>query len=309
MTAPAVGSISIAGSITNSALSLTAPGATNNTYTWSTGATANNITVTTPGQYTVQVSGANGCHAIDTFDVDVRDTPVVRLRSNIAACYGQQTRIDAGSGYNTYAWSDGSATQALYITKPGYYTITVTDANGCHGTRGIDINAVQMPPAGFLPSDTVMCSFTTLQLMVPAIYSSYLWSDSTTANTLTVKGQGKYWLTVTDKFTCSGTDTIVVSEKLCTVQIFVPTAFTPNGDGHNDLLKPIIQGSANFTSYHFAIYNRYGQQIFATQNPGAGWSGTINGAPATPGTYVWMFRYQLVNQPVVVNKGTSVLLR
>lgn len=291
------------------AASLVAPGPAINTYVWNTGATTSNITVTTPGQYTVYVSGANGCSAIDTFDVDIKDTPVVKLRSNIAICYGQVTTVDAGTGYTSYVWSNGGTTQALHTDKPGYYTITVTDAYGCRGSRGVDISAVQIPPAGFLPHDTTICSFTNLRLTVPAIYATYLWSDSSISNSFAVHGKGTYWLTVTDKYTCTGTDSIVITEKLCKTEILVPTAFTPNGDGHNDILKPIINGSANFTGYRFAVYNRYGQQIFASENAGDGWNGTTKGAMAMPGVYVWMFKYQLANAEPVVSKGTVVLLR
>jgi hypothetical protein len=75
---------------------------------------------------------------------------------------------------------------------------------------------------------------------------------------------GIYWLQVKDDKNCIGKDTIIVNPKDCGKGFFVPTAFTPNNDGKNDLLKPILLG--NVKQYHFWIYNRWGELIFETND-------------------------------------------
>lgn len=280
-----------------------------NTYAWSTGETANNITVTTPGQYTVLVKGGNGCTAIDTFDVTVRDTPVVNLASNIPLCYGQLKTIDAGPGYAGYEWSTGNTSQTIQVGSPGYYTIAVTDMYGCTGSKLLNMNTVMPQPAGFLPADTTICTYTAVQVKAADGYAAYLWSDGSTGKLLTINDRGAYVLQVTDGNGCSGNDTINITQKDCIVRIAVPTAFSPNHDGHNDVFKPVYTGSVNFTQYRFSIYNRYGERIFISEDSARGWDGTLKGVTAPTGAYIWFFEYNLNNTGPVKQKGTVVLVR
>jgi gliding motility-associated-like protein len=87
----------------------------------------------------------------------------------------------------------------------------------------------------------------------------------------------------------------------------VPTAFTPNGDGLNDLFKPILSG--NITRFNFSIYNRWGEKVFETQSPGQGWTGKLNGVPVANGVFIWYCQYQLAGQAAKIKKGTVMLIR
>jgi gliding motility-associated-like protein len=88
--------------------------------------------------------------------------------------------------------------------------------------------------------------------------------------------------------------------------VYVPTAFTPNQDGKNDLLKPVIGGFPK--TILFTVYNRFGQLIFSTHNLNEGWNGTYKGQPQSTGSYVWVLQY-LVNNTTKLFKGTTVLMR
>jgi len=89
--------------------------------------------------------------------------------------------------------------------------------------------------------------------------------------------------------------------------IFVPTAFTPNKDGKNDLLKPTCVGISQLD--YFRIYNRWGQLLFETKDPERGWDGSINGAEQSSGTFVFMAKGTDYTGKIIVKNGTVVLIR
>lgn len=104
---------------------------------------------------------------------------------------------------------------------------------------------------------------------------------------------------------CSDTvrKTIRVASKC---SIAVPTAFTPNNDGKNDYLYPL--NAMQTTGYEFRVYNRYGQLVFLSNDPGRKWNGTINGLAQDTGVYAWTLQYT-ENGKAFNQKGTSLLLR
>jgi adhesin/invasin len=91
------------------------------------------------------------------------------------------------------------------------------------------------------------------------------------------------------------------------INIYVPRVFTPNGDGTNDVLKPIVVGIATF--HYFTIYNRWGNLIFTTQDPNQGWDGTFKGVPQPVETYLWIAEGIDTNGKKIVQKGMVSLVR
>lgn len=103
-----------------------------NSYAWSTGDTAQSITVSAQGSYSVTITDVNGCSGSSTRQVTV-PSPSVQITGNSSFCSGQilvLTASSAGSG-NSYAWSTGAATQSINVTQSGSYTVTVTTSDGC----------------------------------------------------------------------------------------------------------------------------------------------------------------------------------
>jgi gliding motility-associated-like protein len=91
------------------------------------------------------------------------------------------------------------------------------------------------------------------------------------------------------------------------LKIYVPNAFTPNGDGKNDILKAIPIGLKEFK--YFTVYNTYGQQVFITRNPSIGWDGNFKGAKQAMGTYVWIAEGVNYKGTQLQTKGTVILIR
>ena len=90
---------------------------------------------------------------------------------------------------------------------------------------------------------------------------------------------GTYWLGVTANGGCPGRDSVVVTPKTCLTGFYMPSAFTPNHDGKNDLFKPVIGGVA--LQYKLTIYNRWGQVVFSSGDPAKGWDGSKSAARLT----------------------------
>jgi gliding motility-associated-like protein len=89
--------------------------------------------------------------------------------------------------------------------------------------------------------------------------------------------------------------------------VYVPTGFTPNNDGKNDILRPTYIGIRQLD--YFRVYNRWGQLIFSTNNTGLGWDGTIRGQKQQTGTFVWMVKAIDYAGKVYELKGTTTLIR
>lgn len=144
---------------------------------------------------------------------------------------------------------------------------------------------------------------------LPTTYLNYPDSSSPllTAYVEPAKDSIKYTVTATTAQGCVGSDSILVKFYSTPPDIFVPTAFTPNGDLLNDVLIPVPVGIAHFE--YFRVFNRLGQLVFSTNQVGAGWDGTFKGAPADAGTYAWETQgVDYLTKPVK-HKGTVVLIR
>jgi gliding motility-associated-like protein len=104
-----------------------------------------------------------------------------------------------------------------------------------------------------------------------------------------------------------GSDTILINAKDCINGFFVPTAFTPNGDGKNDAFRPLLFG--RLVKYSFTIYNRWGQIIFKSSDIIKGWNGTYASTLQDNNVFAWSCTYQIEGQKLKTEKGTVVLIR
>lgn len=146
---------------------------------------------------------------------------------------------------------------------------------------------------------------------------SYQWtpstglSSATSANPIaTLDGTQdhiKYTIAIVDSIGCSATDNILVTVNRNGPDIFVPTGFTPNADGKNDLLRPAVVGITQ--QFYFSVYNRWGQQVFFTNVIGKGWDGTWNGTAQPSGAYVFVAEGKDYLGRKITRTGTSVLIR
>ncbi|MFN8289602.1 MAG: gliding motility-associated C-terminal domain-containing protein [Chitinophagaceae bacterium] len=208
-----------------------------------------------------------------------------------------QTDLDA-SACDSYNWN-GSL-----LTHSGIYTDTFSAASGCDSIVNLSLT-IKQNPQPYLGKDTILCKGDKIVLS-PGTFSSYLWNDNSANPVLQITNAGTYWVRVTGANQCEGTDSVKVALSSVCPPFFIPTGFTPNGDGRNDVFKPII--SAPVTDYRFSIFNRWGQKIFQADNTGSGWDGKIQGVRQDPAVFVYLVEFSFRGMPFLF-KGTFALIR
>ena len=188
-------------------ITLSATGATS--FVWS-----NNVTNAVPfvpsatTTYTVTGSDPNGCSATASITVTVNANPVVALGADIVLCSGT-TVLNAGNIGSTYLWNNASTTQTITVTASGSYSVVVTNVNGCSGS---DVIQVSINPSLVvaLGPDVMQCGGTaTLNALNNG--STYMWSNASTTQSITVAASGTFIVVVTDINGCMGTDTVNVT--------------------------------------------------------------------------------------------------
>ena len=205
-----------------------------------------------------------------------------------------------------------------FSTAPQTYFISLNVKNdkGCSASDSAYIGIFQSPYP-LTSHDTILSRGATLQLSVNDgnnnFGGQYQWtpsfglSDASIADPiLNSTTDTIYRVMVTNKYGCMLTDSIRV-KYYTGPDIYVPNAFTPNGDGKNDIFRPIEVGIS--TLKYFRVFDRYGQLVFLTQTPGKGWNGFIGSMAAPEGTYVWEVSGIDLNNHPQFKKGTVILMR
>lgn len=159
---------------------------------------------------------------------------------------------------------------------------------------------------GFLVADTAKCSYDIVTVGPNRNFVSYTWSTGETSPTIQTEFPGTYKLDVTDSNGCTASASVTVRDSTCPEHFFLPNAFTPNGDGRNDVLRPIFEGDVR--NFHFMVFNRWGQKMFESTDASKGWDGRFNGQPQPAGTYIYSCSFTLFRQRAN-RKGSVLLLR
>ncbi|RAJ79896.1 gliding motility-associated-like protein, partial [Chitinophaga dinghuensis] len=275
---------------------------------WQTGETSNSIVVNKPGGYWVAVSRDN-CVVRDTVNVRLKPSIKVNLGPDRNICPGTTITLD-GTTDNaiSYLWNDGDPNPVKQINQAGRYKLAVMD-KFCQRVYmdSVKVNVTGIPKVN-LGNDTVMCKGETLTLKaIGTGISAVRWDNGSSAPTMNVTESGTYTVTVFND--CgSATDKIRVDFTVCEPKPQVPNAFSPNGDGRNDVFKPVVRGP--MYEYELRIFNRWGEMIFISDDQHRGWDGKHKGVPVDVGTYVWWLTYKKsANGTATVLKGEVTVIR
>ncbi len=266
------------------------------------------------------VANTGSCVAEDSITVFTAPYPQASVGPDLPVCYGESVQLQATGGVR-YLWtpSEGlsdvsSATPFARPSKTTTYTVSVYGNNGCPkpSLRQVTVTAIPKVVA-FAGYDTSVIAGQPLQLQASGA-RHFLWSpaaglnDPTIANPVaTVQQDMIYRVKASTDEGCYAEDEIRVKVFRTGPEIFVPNAFTPNGDGRNDVIRPTPVGIRQFD--YFRIYNRWGQLIFATHIPTNGWDGLMGGNKALGGTYVWEARGIDYTGKAILKRGSFILIR
>lgn len=274
---------------------------------------------------TYQVTANLGkCQDRDSITIRVSPYPTANAGNDTAICYGSSAQLSGTIGGAYYTWSPTAAltniTTLHPIAKPSgttTYLLTVTDTFYCPKPTVDSIVVRVVPPvvvsAG---NDTNVVIGQPLQLLATGA-TTYEWTPTAyltnpsianpVATIQTLTDSVRFYVTGYTPEGCKGSNNLLVKIFKTGSDIFVPSGFTPNGDGRNDLIKPILVGMRSLT--YFRIYNRFGQMVFQTTNSYKGWDGRINGQEQNTGAFVYSAAGIDYLGNKLQRKGTVMLIR
>lgn len=271
-------------------------------YLWQNNSTDSVLNVTRGGTYFVKAGNLCG-NRYDT--IHVADVPLPNIQvSDTILCSGSPIKVNVTiPGNNKYVWQDNSTSPIYTISTAGNYTLKVTDANLCQNSKSFQVKDVS-PPVVKFPNDTNLCKSNKLELNVMSDGCSYLWQDGSTSPRYTVEKDGTYSVKVFNE--CATINvSAVFSFVNCNAYLDVPTAFSPDGDGLNDVLHAV---GTNVDNVRFIIYNRWGQKVFESTSLDVGWDGTFQGKKLEAAVFIYYVSGKSTSDSQLIQKHGNVSL-
>lgn len=301
------------------------------TYSWNPGNLSGSPVSVTPAStttYTLTVTDANGCTGTDQVTITV--TPCT---APVAALNASQTTIcqstcidftDMSTGSPTgWSWTFAGGTPVtstqqnpsnICYNQPGVYPVTliVTNAFGSDTivmSSYVSVGAQPSVDAG--PYVTIAIGNST-QLNATGGTGSWSWTPAGGLNNSSIPNPTAsptvtttYTVTFTDSYGCTDSDTVTV-EVIEHYSLYIPSAFSPNGDGANDVLY--VRG-AGIRNLEFVVFDRWGEKVFESSSINDGWDGTYKGKEVNTGIYVWFVNVDYFDGKSEFKKGDVSLVR
>lgn len=278
-----------------------------------------NVVPSRPGATYAVVGNLGDCSGTDTVNIKIADVPVPYAGEDTTICYGDEVLLQASGGVY-YQWSPAQtlvtpkeATTIARPTESTQYVVTVIESRGCPVPMNdtVQINVIPEVRA-FAGNDTIIMLNKPFTLHASG-GERYVWTpadglDNPNIDTPTtyINRDITYTVTAYTPEGCRSSDDIHV-RFITGPEIYVPTGFTPNGDGKNDVFRPLPVGIVQLD--FFQVYNRWGTLVFTTNKQLQGWDGNLNGQPAPVGTYIWTVQGKNEKNETVVHQGSVTLIR
>ncbi|HEY6502840.1 MAG TPA: PKD domain-containing protein [Chitinophagaceae bacterium] len=299
-------------------------------YQWTPVPAVSNATIQNPvaiagttTTYTVTAS-IGSCTTTRDINVIAVPYPVANAGNDTTICYNKPAFLNGSHNGISFSWSPTSSlinantlTPVAYPPQTTQYVLSSLNNLGCP-KPGRDTVLVTVLPkiVPFAGRDTLVVTGQPLQLNAEG-GTRYEWIPPTGLSNPLIKNPVgiygpevdsiRYTVLVYNSAGCVDSASVKVTVFKTSPYVFVPTGFTPNGDGLNDEVRPIAVGVKEIR--YFAIYNRWGQLLFKTSINGKGWDGKIGGVPQGSNVYVWMVSaVDYLNKPIFL-KGTTTLIR
>lgn len=279
------------------------------------------------GRYFVQVVGRSTCIQRDTLDIYVPKHDIKITPEDTAICFGDKSpfAISGGTFFKWYEYANGQyiAPNSIDAPSKGYtyvsptkttdYRIVVSDSVFCYDTISAKVTIMPLPNVRILnQDDTVVKYGQSFQLLATGA-RYYNWNAVGSLNNTNISypiarptEDTRYIVGGIGANGCRSFDTLhVIVDKRD--NLFVPSAFSPNGDGKNDVFK--ITNLSFQRIMEFRVFNHWGQEIFRTNDSFTGWDGTWQGVPQEVGTYTYLIRVAYPDGYVETYKGETNLVR
>lgn len=277
------------------------------------------------GTYYINITDANSCMFADSVTLtepdplvlspDVQNPTCAELPANGSIAI----TVTGGTAPYNYQWSNGGSSVPLQQDlQPGNYHLTVTDDGGCLAQDSFNLDYQYAFTVTGLPLDSIlMGNSDTLGYIVSGTAGNYTaeWADDSTLDCTMCDNPVAipylttiYSVTITNDSGCTASafDTVVVTPYY---NLYIPNAFTPNGDGRNDYFS--VYGNLNVVQrFEVKIFNRWGMQVFESTDPNFKWDGTYKGEQAQADTYVYTITMNYLDgYAPYLKKGSLALIR
>jgi gliding motility-associated-like protein len=286
-------------------------------YLWSpSGQTTKTASGLASGTYTVTVRDLNNCILVQTVTVASSTALTVTTANTAAGCTvsnGTATVMPGnGTAPYTFLWNNGQTTPTAIGLGAGTYTVTITDANGCIASATVTIIIAAGPSATVLATPGTIIIGQQTQLNASG-GGSYSWAPPTGLSCINCQNPiatpvttTDYCVMVTDGNGCRDSACLTIHVDIPCDELFVPSAFSPNNDGHNELV--CLRGNC-IQAFYFVIYNRWGEKVFETNDQKICWDGTYNGKLENTAVFVYSLNATLISGEKISRKGTINLIR
>ncbi|QMU66451.1 MAG: PKD domain-containing protein [Flavobacteriaceae bacterium] len=312
---------------------LVSGGTTPYTFVWSNGATTEDLQNIGPNNYLVIVTDARGCMIQQSFSVVRPDPITATIVNSVSADCTTRTVIQrnivntsGGAPPLTISWSAGTVSGAngeiMETSQNGTYFADITDSFGCTERVSVDVNLPVISVPNFEFSSLGLTNYGEFSIEDPITFTNlstgnavtYFWSfgDGATSaeehpmHTYAQPGIYDVQLTVEYPYSCRYTHTITITVTEG-YNLVIPTAFTPNGDNINDVMKPVFRG---MNEVEMRVYNTWGSLVYSEKGPNlTGWDGTINGNKAENGNYVIVVKATVFYGRIIERNGPIALIK
>jgi gliding motility-associated-like protein len=291
---------------------LTASGA--NSYLWNIGDTTSSINVNLSSNTSYTVIGTDGNNCIDSTQilVTILPQPTAVINGTSTICNGEVSILVA-SGGSSYLWSTGDTTSTISVmpNDTNTYSVQVGDVGGCSDSTTFTISVTPLPIINAFNDTTIILGQST-SIFVQSGTSNYSWTPSDSlsctscASPIANPTETTTYCVETTENGCINSACVTVTVDALCGELFVPNAFSPNGDGNNDCLK--VYNNCLETVL-FRVYSRWGELIYESENIDDCWDGTNNGSELNTGVYSFTVSAQLINGEVRELKGNTTLFK
>lgn len=297
------------------------------------GTTSLTPAINLPGTYQLLITNTqNGCTATDQVVV-VENIPVGMVALEQPLCFGDAGSISfngvqGGTPPYLYTIDGGGSLQlqpAFFGVEPGVYTAQIEDSNGCLYEEMVEIEQPDSLVAIFTEPELEIKYGDSVRLHVQTNFpledlAAVIWDNPATLSCddclqpyASPTESGFYQVTVISVNGCrdEAVVRILVNREF---PVYFPSAFSPNGDGDNDLFYPFSQLGAVNKIHSFLIFDRWGNEVhiatnFQPNDPAYGWDGNQRGLPYNPGVFVYVAEVELADGRIEIFKGDVVLVR
>lgn len=270
------------------------------------------------------IATIGGCTATDFIRVTPVPYPAVNAGVDKSICYNTSVQLNGSTDGLTWLWAPANRLSNPALLNPVAYpprttdfVLSAYDTKGCPKPGRDTVTITVLPKMRVTAgNDTALVVGQPLQLFAIG-GETYTWSPSTNLSSATIANPValftnpsagiRYKVIAYDENGCLDSAFITIKVFKTGPRVFVPTGFTPNNDGRNDVLRPIAAGMKNIE--YFSIYNRWGQLLFTTTINGKGWDGKVNGQLQSTGTFVWMVKATDYTGKAYFEKGVVTLIR